>query len=429
MENNKRARTFTGCWTCRLRKRRCDLIKPICSLCEKRGDHCSYDIKLIWQSANMLNQVTSNTTNRRKYTGKRLSRTKFKQIMELEGNNEFESIKKNDNSFTISIRRFQVYDNCVKSVYGNNKNQRCYTNNIVDKKLDNLLYNLQSQIENKYTIDFKSGPFNAFPSSNEQNKLVLDNNSHSDDFESEATLTSTIFSQLDSPEPFLGFYDYNPTRSIGTTYTTHSLPNENLQFRDKLAQFITTNCPRNMVLGRELYLNWFVNHVESHLNYDYNTIINRIMDRKENITIADILLDVPNIDLQIICLTIFLIVNCKDEKINLTCLENWIINRTTLSYNMYPLINYIIKNTQDLRILNHSHQLIANAAVLHEDIYQGELNAEINVSVESRLVCKWKDKILQQLYQGLDTTNSCSQLKYWEKELQFNEHVYRDIYL
>ncbi|AAS50191.1 AAL175Wp [Eremothecium gossypii ATCC 10895] len=46
-----RAKTFTGCWTCRLRKVKCDLGKPSCQRCEKSGLDCGgYDIKLRWSN-------------------------------------------------------------------------------------------------------------------------------------------------------------------------------------------------------------------------------------------------------------------------------------------------------------------------------------------------------------------------------------------
>lgn len=47
----RRAKTFTGCWTCRSRKVKCDLQRPSCSRCEKSGLPCGgYDIKLRWSN-------------------------------------------------------------------------------------------------------------------------------------------------------------------------------------------------------------------------------------------------------------------------------------------------------------------------------------------------------------------------------------------
>lgn len=41
-------RSFNGCWTCRSRKVKCDLSKPLCLNCRRRGLECEYGIKLTW---------------------------------------------------------------------------------------------------------------------------------------------------------------------------------------------------------------------------------------------------------------------------------------------------------------------------------------------------------------------------------------------
>lgn len=44
-----RTKTFTGCWTCRARKLKCDLRRPKCLRCQKAGVECEgYSIKLRW---------------------------------------------------------------------------------------------------------------------------------------------------------------------------------------------------------------------------------------------------------------------------------------------------------------------------------------------------------------------------------------------
>ncbi|KAH3903665.1 Arg81p SCDLUD_001313 [Saccharomycodes ludwigii] len=48
-DTKKRSKTFTGCWTCRSRKVKCDLQKPNCQRCVKSNLNCGgYDIKLRW---------------------------------------------------------------------------------------------------------------------------------------------------------------------------------------------------------------------------------------------------------------------------------------------------------------------------------------------------------------------------------------------
>ncbi|CDK30065.1 unnamed protein product [Kuraishia capsulata CBS 1993] len=47
--SKKKRRTLTGCWTCRLRKVKCDSGRPFCKRCEKARVQCQgYDIKLNW---------------------------------------------------------------------------------------------------------------------------------------------------------------------------------------------------------------------------------------------------------------------------------------------------------------------------------------------------------------------------------------------
>lgn len=45
----QKSRNFEGCWTCRTRKVKCDLAKPVCNRCVKAKFKCEgYDIKLGW---------------------------------------------------------------------------------------------------------------------------------------------------------------------------------------------------------------------------------------------------------------------------------------------------------------------------------------------------------------------------------------------
>lgn len=48
---SQRKKTFTGCWTCRNRKVKCDLGRPQCNRCLKSKIKCEgYDIKLRWST-------------------------------------------------------------------------------------------------------------------------------------------------------------------------------------------------------------------------------------------------------------------------------------------------------------------------------------------------------------------------------------------
>ncbi|KAF4470970.1 arginine metabolism regulation II [Fusarium albosuccineum] len=49
LPRRKRSKVFTGCWTCRLRRLKCDEGKPECAVCIDRGIECGgYNIRLQW---------------------------------------------------------------------------------------------------------------------------------------------------------------------------------------------------------------------------------------------------------------------------------------------------------------------------------------------------------------------------------------------
>lgn len=63
-QKGKRAKTFTGCWTCRSRKVKCDLKRPNCERCEKSGLECGgYDIKLRWSKPVKFDQCGAQMPN------------------------------------------------------------------------------------------------------------------------------------------------------------------------------------------------------------------------------------------------------------------------------------------------------------------------------------------------------------------------------
>lgn len=47
--HESRTKTFTGCWTCRSRRLKCDEKKPSCRQCTRRGLNCGgYSARLQW---------------------------------------------------------------------------------------------------------------------------------------------------------------------------------------------------------------------------------------------------------------------------------------------------------------------------------------------------------------------------------------------
>lgn len=48
-QHTKRTKTFTGCWTCRERKVKCDEASPHCRQCRRKGLTCQgYNTRLQW---------------------------------------------------------------------------------------------------------------------------------------------------------------------------------------------------------------------------------------------------------------------------------------------------------------------------------------------------------------------------------------------
>ncbi|GMM33491.1 hypothetical protein DASC09_008160 [Saccharomycopsis crataegensis] len=50
----KHKRSFKGCWTCRRRRVRCNLVQPVCGHCSRLQLECGYGIKLTWFSTQFL---------------------------------------------------------------------------------------------------------------------------------------------------------------------------------------------------------------------------------------------------------------------------------------------------------------------------------------------------------------------------------------
>lgn len=139
-------RTFTGCWACRFKKRRCDEERPKCALCLKHGDSCSYDVKLIWLGVNMY-QLRNNRLINLRDTYKRISKEQFKKSTKVRYLNNFGQYNNLENegdseSFTVSLRRSKVYNNALPCIHGDEKN---HDSKFVDQQLNYYLKQLKSE--------------------------------------------------------------------------------------------------------------------------------------------------------------------------------------------------------------------------------------------------------------------------------------------
>ncbi|KXJ84721.1 hypothetical protein Micbo1qcDRAFT_170004, partial [Microdochium bolleyi] len=49
IEPRKHSKTFSGCWTCRTRRVKCDEVRPACVQCRSKGLDCQgYGVRLRW---------------------------------------------------------------------------------------------------------------------------------------------------------------------------------------------------------------------------------------------------------------------------------------------------------------------------------------------------------------------------------------------
>lgn len=156
-------RNFTGCWACRYKKRRCDEQKPVCSLCLKHGDECCYDVRLSWLPENMFVAREDGLGAVSGCGGgsgmeRRMSKRKFKQVTELKCDNPVSESA----SFTISARRFKVYDNCIGCVHKTDGGKVVHDAKYVEERLSEFLERLEQSGESENDGMLQVGPFAKF---------------------------------------------------------------------------------------------------------------------------------------------------------------------------------------------------------------------------------------------------------------------------
>ncbi|CAL9728316.1 thiamine biosynthesis regulatory protein [Monosporozyma unispora] len=483
VKQDKRERTFTGCWSCRLKKRRCDVGKPSCSLCAKHNLPCSYDVRLVWSEENIYKTSDEDIVDvlhcdkkRNKVTKQRkhgLSKSEFKDIIHSKqsmgprNSNYDNGNKKNDQTFTISVRRFQVYNNEIKSVFGA-RSTRIYDQKVIDKKLTLLLNQLDQTVEDSSKlncIQCQQGPFNVFHTLSQDSSIKKAVKSETDPFdESLSNIESPIFSPgsdmshdtvVDPQMDYLShinkidlelnhfedsYFDFShPVMDPNLSYSYLQTPTTQLASlieteEGKTFNLLLTHCTNNMILSRQEYATWFSNHMKQ-LGQDEEEsqkFINEILTDTQLIgaeKYIDKLLNMGSLDkeLQIVGLTIIVVLHGFYNELGFFHqLEQWFLTQDNLKYSMYPLINFIINHSESCEIFNHCHYLITTF-LESEDPYQDGLTFELDTMITDKLVGKWKDKISLQLTLNEDITESTSQLKYWQLQSKCNEQFYRDV--
>lgn len=471
-----RARTFTGCWPCRFKKRRCSESKPVCSLCEKHGDRCSYDVRLMWLDDNLYVPFGSRMVNLVKYNNaimktssnnnnnnnihkshrrKKLSKENFRQLMKFKDTipSDLTNNMTQDDTFTISVRRLKIYDNAVQSVFGDYK---LFDQKIIDKRLHRFLDLLDDDIQRNHKLDYRRGPFSiincsslksySFKSKPDEFESYLNSTTEDHNFkilvDASSDADQHIGSNIDNNEinnipdreATLPLCDLNYPDMLTdlTPKSMESVPMDSI-VESKIYTALWLNCKDNMILSREEYAGWFISHMKKTVSWKFAKVIEQIIDNNDSRYTQNwtsVILKVwDNIDAQTIALTLLVVLNgFNNSQQFYQTLKKWFLKQEQIRYSMYPLINFIARNSNSCEMLYHCNQLL-NSNKRFDDAYQDELTFELHVLVSRNLVEKWKDRVLQQLFTSQDTTDSCSQLKYWELQFASNEQFYKDVYL
>lgn len=425
-----RGRTFSGCWACRLHKKRCDERRPRCSYCIENNLKCCYDVRLIWLDENsyVISPLESSQLARKSQLkrqkgslgykgGQKLKRCKLPRESlvkatlsppnsdsEIEDEINLEEVNAIKEPAALNIRRLKLYDNQVESVYGKGKT-RNYDQKHVNNILNGLLKDLDTEIKQmSCCTGIRHGPFSMFNGhydSGIANIPSPNNHHHNSKIDAE---------KLDRMKMFIDDLVEN-----------------------KIYTILWLNTHGNMILSRAEYRTWFLGYMKRTLPFEFCKTLEQIINDANPFNIFSWLKIIKNKwfnnpDWQTISFTILVVVHgytCPELSSEL---ESWFLTQSVLQYSMYPLINFVVRNSTNLPVLYHCNELLNGSNETSQDLYQGELVNEMNVLVAKKLVNIWRDKILLQLCSCEDTTNSCSQLKYWELQLKYNETFYTDVY-
>ncbi|KAH7324914.1 fungal-specific transcription factor domain-containing protein [Stachybotrys elegans] len=99
----KRTKTFTGCWTCRDRKVKCDETKPQCRYCLVRGYDCGgYGVRLHWLTPQLDPNADDPTPGDCSPRGLQRRRLPVEPLVDVLGGDEIERILRTIDSFELS---------------------------------------------------------------------------------------------------------------------------------------------------------------------------------------------------------------------------------------------------------------------------------------------------------------------------------------
>ncbi|AET38009.1 Thi2p Ecym_2263 [Eremothecium cymbalariae DBVPG len=454
-----KARSFTGCWACRFKKRRCDERRPFCSLCTKHGDSCSYDVRLMWLQENMfrvsrkdgrLESEAAGTDGRRR---ERLSKKEFRQLTQFRGHGgdnraleqqqrqretqtvgqvgesisrsarreqgEDESEEENRDSFTISVRRLKVYDNAVRVIHGT---PRRFDARYVEEQLERNLKKLDAGHIGQ------AGPYSAIWF--ERFKGRVDKG------------RVRSMGSVGGKDGSVG------GRGAGCTGTSCDSCGRQVgeqvgkEDRQLLAAFFPEHWNmliskfNNTVLQNTEYVKWLSGHVQSLAANEMELpreLLRELMSTR-NIDIRKWLqrVEMRSTEIRSVC---YLLLMLKTDAPELnTKVRNWLVSCGRLPFSAYPLIVGVLTSIHSYNYDDASIEALINCENLVDcvgstDVLQGQFTCSIKSDICRNMVAFCSGQLLEAYARAApDVAGIEMQLKYWEFQLKQIEQVYNDTY-
>ncbi|SCU77910.1 LADA_0A02828g1_1 [Lachancea dasiensis] len=456
------SRTFSGCWACRFKKRRCDEKKPVCSLCLLHGDKCSFDVRLIWQnentfSVNKARELVSwkelkNLSRRSK--SYRISKrdfckmTQFRQMSPPNSGDEDDGVIRNDDglgvevkstdpaalendggalgayenneershdqgsSFTISVRRLKIYQNALDCVHRKNDGHLDFDQGFVNDRLSSLLTCLEEGRESSPIC--RSGPFGLFTvkledsTSMKKHKAVaepLKRRKSESVFSWASGLPDTPLSQNSTARP--------STTDTADQFLAYHWPN------------LLLNNNGNFCLQQAGYVKWLTGHVRELVSTLNPGFMEEIMYDK--LQASHWLRIIPQFSTECQALYLLLIVMVDKKQDFMHYVSRWVQSQTKATYLSFPLIAHTLNRDTNITNLIHCHELLSEAGL--QDLYQYDMTSMLKINTVRLILQHWSNVMMDQICQCKETTHAEMQLKFWELQLQCNEEFYRDICL
>ncbi|CEP64799.1 Thi2p LALA0_S13e03268g [Lachancea lanzarotensis] len=444
------SRTFTGCWACRYKKRRCDERKPYCSLCLLHGDKCCYDVRLVWQNENIfsvngdnelitwkkLKKLCKKPCKNRMSKQEFCRRTKFRELSPANSDDEstgkdiaqdsdrvddteLQDWDRNDSdggdekratSFTISVRRLKLYENALDCVHG--KKIKDYSQRHVNQQLSELLTALEERSRNGECCG--SGPFHVFKQLTSESSLAIKHVSPSlQAFKSEPTCCGPAVL---------------PDTPISQSSSSSARPST----ADETSTFLVCQWPlllqsnqSNFCIQQPAYVEWLTSCIESGISSADPEFLEELMQQRLQPSKWLPLIPQFSMEMQTMYLVLMVLEDASNQYVDY--LSRWIQSQTKISYLSFPLLAYTLSHNTSITFLIHCHELLSEAGL--QDLFQYDLTAMLKINTVRLILQHWSNVMMDQICECKDTTHAEMQLKFWELQLQCNEEFYRDICL